>query len=104
MLPGACCLPQTLGAEGYTECLQPQEEAALSICHPFTNVLVVSVRELAVLIAPGTAVHATSLEFPAISELFLCLYLVEPLFLKYVYMFQCSACNSQYLCNVYGLH
>lgn len=69
VLPGACRLPHALCAEGYSERLQPQEVAGISICNPFSNTLLVSARELTVLlskfhlfISPGTSVHAISLD------------------------------------------
>lgn len=96
VLPGACCLPQTPGAEGYSECLQPQE-AALSICNPFTNVLLVSVRGLTALLSKlhlFLSHQAHLCMQPVWNSLllfswFLCLYPVEPLYcpsLKYIHI------------------
>lgn len=95
VLPGACCLPQTLCAGGYSECLQPQEVAAISICNLFSNVLLIAVRELPVLLSKlhlflsHQAHLCMQLVWSSLQVVswFLCLYPVEPLYcpsLKYV--------------------
>lgn len=88
---------QTRCAGGSSECLQPQEEAAVSICNPFTDVLLVSVRELTALFSKLDLVlsHQAHLCMQLVwSSLelvswILWLYPVEPLYcpsLKYIHI------------------